>query len=153
MRPWIFWFSSGWTIFTCPFFAGLQKYFSHLILDFLLEFWINSPRRPVYVQIHLGTAGKHLEKSLGAAFQSRASVLFSSREAWSLFSPHSWLSNTSYQHMFATLHFLTPPHSSPPLHSQLLLKINFLLIAPLKAKFSVSHPYTAAGPLCWRKLI
>lgn len=48
----------------------------HLILDFLLEFWINSPKRPVYVQIHLGTAGKHLEERLGAAFQSSASVLF-----------------------------------------------------------------------------
>lgn len=42
-KPQVHQSSSGWTTCMCPFLAGLQKYLSHLILDFFLEFWINSP--------------------------------------------------------------------------------------------------------------
>lgn len=55
--------------------------------------------------------------------------------------------HAAFQHFLsahAHLHLLvfSPPHNyNSPLHSHLLLKVNFLLMAPFKARFSFTLPF------------
>lgn len=134
----------------CPFFAGLQKYTSHFILDFLLEFWINSPRRPVYVQIHLGTAGKHLREKPWCSLPEQCIrfVLFlhmpdhSFPSTRCLLTFHISTCSPTLSCLYPTIKVL------PSAVTSCWKLISYCCLHLRQSSLSLSPSYIAVGPLC-----